>query len=228
MEGYLADYLIPEVQWESRIRQLDAFGRFLEAVGFSNGELMNFSNIARETGVSIKTVQGYVELLVDMLVGHLVFPFAKSERRQLIVSSPKFYFFDTGLIRFLKGNAPIDSLKGSEAGHAFEHYLFLELLAYKELNHKQIDIKYWRTKTGLEVDFILARGTIAIEAKISSPIERRDIKGIVAFSKEHQPQRSIVVSLEPRKRVMNIDDVKIEVFPIEEFLADLWEGKIIP
>ncbi len=228
MEGYLADYLIPEVQWESRIRQLDAFGRFLEAVGFSNGELMNFSNIARETGVSIKTVQGYVDLLVDMLVGHLVFPFAKSESRQLIVSSPKFYFFDTGLVRFLKGNVPIASLKGAEAGHAFEHYLFLELLAYKELNHKQIDIKYWRTKTGLEVDFILARGMIAIEAKISSPIERRDIKGIVAFSKEHQPQRSIVVSLEPRKRVMNIDDVKIEVFPIEEFLADLWEGKIIP
>ncbi len=165
MEGYLADYLIPEVQWESRIRQLDAFGRFLEAVGFSNGELMNYSNIARETGVSVKMVQGYVELLVDMLIGHLVFPFTKSESRQLIVSSPKFYFFDTGIVRFLRGNALIESLKGVEAGHAFEHYLFLELLAYKELTQSKFDIKYWRTKSGLEVDFILARGNIAIETK---------------------------------------------------------------
>ena len=226
MEGYLADYLIPEVQWESRIRQLDAFARFLEAVGFSNGELVNYSNIARETGVSVKTVQGYVELLVEMLIGHLVFPFAKSESRQLIVSSPKFYFFDTGIVRFLRGTALSDILKGTEAGHAFEHYIFLELLAYKELTHSNFDIKYWRTKSGLEVDFILARGNIAIEAKISRPIERRDIKGIIEFSKEHRPTRSIVVSLELRKRVIMVEDVKIEIFPVEEFLNDLWSNKI--
>lgn len=227
LEGYLADYLIPEVQWESRIRQLGAFGRFLEAIAYSNGEIVNYSNIARESGVSVKTIQAYVELLLDMLIGHLIFPFAKSESRQLITSAPKFYFFDPGIVRALKNNTPIPVVKGPEAGHAVEHYIFLELLAYKELNQGDFDIKYWRTKSGLEVDFVLNRGNVAIEVKISEPIERRDIKGLIEFSKEHHPERRIVVSLEPRKRIMNVDGVTLEIFPIEEFLQDLWGGKIL-
>ena len=227
LEGYLADYLIPEVQWESRIRQLGAFGRFLEAIAYSNGEIVNYSNIARETGVSVKTVQAYVELLVEMLIGHLIFPFAKSESRQLIMSAPKFYFFDTGIVRALKNNTTITAIKGADAGHAIEHYIFLELLAYKELTHADFDIKYWRTKSGLEVDFILKQGNVALEVKISHPIEKPDINGLIEFSKEHRPERRIVVSQEPRKRIMTVDDITVEIFPVEEFLKDLWAGKIL-
>ncbi len=227
LEGYLVDYLIPEVQWESRIRQLGAFGRFLEAIAFSNGEILNYSNIARETGVSVKTAQGYVELLVEMLIGYLIFPFAKSESRQLIVSAPKFYFFDTGIVRSLRGNMLIGEMKGPEAGHAFEHYVFLELLAYKELTKASFDMKYWRTKSGLEVDFVLGKGKIAIEAKITQPIEKKDIRGLIEFTKEYKSEKTIVVGLEPRKRLMKVDGVSVEIFPIEDFLSELWGNLII-
>lgn len=226
LEGYLVDYIIPEVQWESRIRNLGGFNRFLEALAYSNGEILNYSNIARECGVSMKTAQGYVELICDMLLGYLMPPYLPRTSRQLIVSAPKFYFFDPCLPHLLL-NREIKQLKGPEAGHAFEHYLFLELTAYKELRKKRYDISYWRTKTGLEVDFILNKGEVAIEAKITAPIGRQDIRGLIEFTKEHKPKKSIVVGLEPERRIMQIDDIQIIVYPIQEFLKNLWNNEIL-
>lgn len=227
LESYLNDYLIPEVQWESRMRQLGGFGRFLEAIAFSNGEIFNATHIARESGVSARTVQGYVDLLNDMLLGYLIFPFTTSESRQLIVSAPKFYFFDTAIVRALRLQSPLLEIRGAEAGHAFEHYVFLELFAYKSVSHASVDIKYWRTKTGLEVDFVLARGKVIIEAKITQPIERKDLKGLIAFAQEHHSERVIVVGLEPKKRIMIVQEIRIAIYPVEAFLKELWAGLII-
>lgn len=227
LKSYIFDYLIPEVQWESRIRNLSSFSRFLEAIAFSNGELLNATNIARESGVSVKTIQSYINLLVDMLLGYLILPYTKTTSRQIIVGHPKFYFFDLGIVRILKNVPYFKVLKGSEVGHSFEHYIFLELMAYKELKRLNFDIKFWRTKSGLEVDFILNRGSIAIECKISSDIEKRDIKGLVEFAKEHKPQKSILVCLIPTKRIMHIADIEIEIYPLELFLQELWNGEIV-
>ena len=115
-------------------------------------------------------------------------------------------------------------LKGSDAGHAFEHYIFLELKAYQELNKKRYDIAYWRTKSGLEVDFIIGKGEAAIEVKMGTPVQKKDLKGILEFTKEHRPAHSIVVSLEENKRVIKAEDQKITIYPVEEFLSDLWKG----
>lgn len=227
LEGYVVDYIIPEIQWESRIRQLGSFSRFLEAIAFSNAELLNFSNIARECHISLKTVQGYVELLIDMLLGYLIHPYTKRTSRQLIVSMPKFYFFDIALVNFLM-KRQIELVKGAEAGHCLEHYVFLELLAYKNIKDVNYEIKYWRTKSGLEVDFIIdGKALTAIEVKISSRIDKSDIAGLIAFSEDSKPAKSLVVCLERQKRIMTINDLKIEVWPIEEFLKQLWSGNII-
>lgn len=223
LEGYVVDYIIPEVQWEGRIRNLGAFSRFLEAIAFSNGEVLNYSNIARECHVNLKTVQGYTELMCDMLLGYIIRPFAPKTSRQLIISSPKFYFFDTSIPLYLL-QKEIKMLKGADAGHAFEHYIFLELKAYQELNKKRYDISYWRTKNGAEVDFIIGKGEVAIEVKISSSIPKKELKNIMEFTKEFNPKHSIVVSLEENKRIIKFADQKIVIYPVEEFLSDLWNG----
>ncbi len=224
LHSYVFNYLIPEIHWESRIRNLGAFSRFLEALSFSNGELLNASNIARESGVSVKTIQAYVDLLADMFLGYLVFPYTKTENRQVIVSHPKFYFFDTGIVRILRGLPKFNEIKGREAGHGFEHYIFLELMAFKEVNRLGFDINFWRSKSGLEVDFILNRGAVAIECKISADVERRDMTGLIQFTREHRPKRSILICQVAQKRLMMIDDVSIEIYPIKLFLEDLWRG----
>lgn len=226
LQGYLADYLIPEIQWESRIRQLGVFNRFLEAIAFSHGEIVNYSNIGRECGLTVKTVQSYFDLLIDMLVGYLLFPYAKSKSRQVITHAPKFYFFDPGMIHALI-DRKLKFIKGPDAGKAFEHYIFLELVGYKELNNFNYDIHYWRTKSGLEVDFVLNHGTVAIEVKISTPIEKRDIQGLIEYAKEYQPKTVCVVSMEPRSRKMVVDGVEISILPVQDFLESLWSGRIV-
>jgi predicted AAA+ superfamily ATPase len=228
LDSYIADYLIPEIQWESRIRNLVAFSKFLEVISFSNGELINVSHIARESGVSVKTVQSYIDILVDMLLGYVIMPYTKTVSRQLIVGHPKFYFFDPGVVRILKGTPRFSVLKGPEAGHAFEHYVFLELMAFKEINRLRFDIKFWRSRSGLEVDFILNHGEIAIECKVQGSLEKRDLSGLSQFTKEHKPKKSIIVCQAPQKRQMNVEENSIEIYPLELFLKDLWDGKIIP
>lgn len=226
LKGYVSDYLIPEVQWESRIRQMGSFNRFLEAMAYSNGEMLNYSNIARECAVNTRTVQLYVDLLVDMLLAYRVFPYAKSKKRQIITHIPKFYFFDPGIVNELTGRKFI-TIKGAEIGHLFEQYVLLELIAYKELNDKSFEISYWRTKNGLELDFVIGKAEIGIEVKISSHIERRDIKGLIEFGKEYTPNKLYVVCLESIPRIMKLDDIEINIMPLELFLKELWNGKII-
>lgn len=225
LSSYVIDYLLPEVHLEANLRSAQGFRRFLDVLGLCQGEILNYSNIARDCGIDAKTVKSYFEILEDMYLGYFLYPFTKRVKRDIITKRPRFYLMDTGLANHLKGYR-FTGFAGVEAGRAFEQYLFLELMAYKLLNDLDHPITYWRTKEGLEVDFVLGRGEIAIECKISTPIEKWDLKGLLAFEEEHAAQLH-VVSLESRKRVRTIDNTQVTVWPVEEFLQSLWSGKII-
>lgn len=221
LQAYVEDYLTQEIKAEGLVRDLPDFARFLDAIGFSHGEMINHTNIARDVGVSAYTVKEYFQILVDTLLGYYVFPFKKHVKRDIISSVPKFYLFDIGVANFL-GKKAIVSLKGPEAGRALEHFIFLELVAYRAYAEKRFDINYWRTKTGLEVDFIV--DGLPIEVKISETVRDTELKGLRAFCEEHQPKQAYVVSLDPRpRRISN----QILILPCEEFLRRLWAGEII-
>jgi predicted AAA+ superfamily ATPase len=225
LKGYLGNYLIPEVQWESHIRKMSTFTRFLDAISFSNAQMLNYANIARECAVNVRTVESYVELLVDMLLAYKIYPYAKTPKRSLIKSTPKFYFFDTGLVNEIAGRTILD-LKGPEVGHLLEQYIFLELLAYKELNERDFDITYWRTSTGLEVDFVLGRGEAALEIKLSRNVVPSDIRGLIEFAGDYNPAYSAVVCLEPRPRKITVKGKDILILPVEDFLKSLWTHRL--
>lgn len=226
LSSYIIDYILPEVHREANLRSSQGFSRFLDALAFSQGELLNYSNIARDCGVDAKTVKTYFEVLADMYLGYFVPPFAKQASRKLIKDTPKFYLMDTGLANYLK-RYHFTEMKGSDAGKAFEHYVFLELMAYKALNDLNFPIEFWRTQNGqFEVDFILGRGTVAIECKISKAIEKRDLKGLSAFGTDNPNATLHVVSLETRKRLVQQDSQKFLIWPVEEFLQALWADEI--
>ena len=99
LQAYVHDYLTFEIKQEGAIRNLPAFQRFLEVAAFSSGELINYANIAREAGISEKTIKSYFDILEDSLVASRLSPFSKVQKRELIFKTNKFYFFDVGLIR---------------------------------------------------------------------------------------------------------------------------------
>ena len=218
LTAYLYDYILTEVHMEANLRKRETFTRFWDILGFCHGEMINFSNIARDCGVSSKTVMTYFEILEDMYLGYFLRPYKVRSSRQIIQEIPKFYLFDTGLATYLK-RYTFKEMRGADAGASFEHYVFLELMAYKLLTAKRDHIFYWRTKNTHEVDFIIQ--DMAFEVKISTPIEKRDLKNLLVFAEENSASLH-VISLEPRKRIMTCDNKEITVWPIQEFLEALW------
>ena len=222
LRAYVNDYLTEEIQAEGLVRNLPAFARFMELVGFTNGQMLNYSNIARDCGVDAKTVKEYYQILSDTLIGYLIYPFHKKIKRDLIQSMPKFYLFDVGVANYLK-RREINVLKGDQAGEAFEQFILMELMAYNGLHELDRPIQYWRSKTGLEVDFILDNGQVAIEVKLSPTPDAADLKGLRAFCDDYKPRHAIVVCQAARKRVLECDNgVVIHILPWQDFLENLW------
>lgn len=226
LSAYIYDYLLPEIHMEANLRSSQGFTRFLDVLGMAQGELLNYTNISRDCGVAAKTVKTYFEILVDMYLGYFLYPFTQRRGRELIKETPKFYLMDLGLSHFLK-KYKFTEFKGVEAGRAFEHYIFLELTAHKLLNDLDHSLNFWRTKDGIhEVDFVLNEGQVAIECKISTPVERRDVKSLLFFGETYKATLH-VVSLEARKRLMMVEGQEITIWPIEDFLQALWENTLL-
>jgi len=222
LKAYVHDYLKEEVFAEGLIRNIPAFSRFFDAMGYSHGQLINYSNIARDCGVDSKTVKEYFQILIDTLLGTRVEPFNKRMGRQIISKASKFYLFDVGVAGAIT-NRKIHEEKGQMFGQAFEHFILMQLLAHRSYQELDYPINFWRTKTGLEVDFILGNGEVAIEVKGTSRVDSKDMKPLRAFVEEYSPRTAIIVSNEKTRRVYG----GVLVLPWKEFLDELWDGKIV-
>lgn len=222
LSAYVRDYLKEEVFNEGLTRNIPAFSRFFDAMGYSHGELTNYSNIARECAVDSKTVKEYYQILIDTLLGRIVEPFKRRQSRQIITKASKFYLFDVGVAGDLTKRR-ISEEKGELFGRAFEHFIFTEIAAHSSYSELNYDINFWRTKSGLEVDFVLGGGDVAIEVKGVSRLDSRYLRPLAAFIDEYSPEKALVVCNEKAERVVG----KIRIMPWETFLRSLWEGGII-
>jgi predicted AAA+ superfamily ATPase len=222
IQSYVGDYLKEEIMAEALTRNIPAFSRFLEIAALSNGEVLNFTNIARECGVSSPTVKEYFQILEDTLIGRQLPAYRKRKKRRLI-TSPKFFFFDLAPVIHLSRRGAVQP--GSELfGRAFEHFLWMEIIAHSSYSELFYPVSFWRTSSGIEVDFILGDHEISIEVKSTTLANDSHLKGLRRFKDEYSTRRSILVSLDstPRK---TID--QIEILPWNNFLDQLWEGKVI-
>lgn len=222
LRAYVQDYLREEVFQEGLIRNLPAFSRFFDAMGYSLGEQTNYSNIARECGIDSKTVREYYQILVDTLVGTMVPPYKRRQSRQVISKSSKFYLFDVGIAGSIT-KRHITEERGVDFGKAFEHFIFMEIIAHRSYNELNYEIHFWRTKSGIEVDFILGEGEIAVEVKGSNRIDNRDLYGLKAFGEDNNPKKSIIVCNEQSERLVR----NIHIMPWRHFLKQLWNNEII-
>ena len=220
LEAYIGTYLKEEIQDEAVVRQLAAFNRFLDVAAQSNGEIINYKNIAQDCGVSAVTVKEYFAILQQTLIGYMLPAFTDSKKRRAI-TAPKFYYFDVGVANHLLHRSNLQ--QGSvDFGHAFEHLMIQELIAYLSYSESDEHLSYWRTASGYEVDAIIGDGRVAIEFKSSEEVQSKHTKGLKAFSEEYADARLIVVSMDVNPRMLN----GVEIVPAMDFLQLLWEDKI--
>ena len=222
IQSYVGDYLKEEIAAEALTRNIPSFSRFLEVAALSNGEILNYTNIARECGISSPTVREYFQILEDTLIGQQLPAFKKRKKRRLI-TSPKFNFFDLSPVIFLSRRGEV--IPGSELfGRAFEHYIWMEIIAHSNYSEVFYPVTYWRTSSGFEVDFVLGDHEIAVEVKSTKLANKTHLKGLRRFREEYSVRRSILVSLDPKPR--KTED-QIEILPWQVFLEQLWGGDII-
>ena len=221
LSGYIGSYLRDEITTEARIRNIASFSRFLENAAFSNGEMVNYSNIASDCGVSSPTVKEYFQILEDTMTGRFLQPYQKKPKRR-VITAPRFYFFDIGIAGYLLKRGRVEF--GSETfGKAFEHFIYHELFSYSHYSDKNFPLFYWRTASQIEVDFILGDHEVAVEVKSTGMVNPRHLKGLKSFAEEYKVRKLIIVSTDTYPR--RIDSIK--VLPWKLFLEQLWEGEII-
>lgn len=220
LTDYISLYLNEEIQAKGVTRKLPKFTRFLEVAALSNTQLLNFTNIASDVGVSRQAVTDWYQVLVDTLIGYEILAFSKGRKRKTF-GMPKFYFFDLGVARALQ-NAPVPSAVQTEYGTFFEHYICMELISYLDYMQKKEQLRYWRTTSGFEVDFVVGE-KVAIETKTTKKADSKDYKGLKAFMEEGICERYILVCKEDRPRKL---EQGIEIMPWKYFLELLWNGEI--
>ena len=218
LSAYCGTYLQEEIQSEGAVRRIENFSRFLETAALTNGELVNFENVARDCAVPPRTVREYFFILEDTLVGTMLRPFRKTQKRKS-VSSAKFYFFDVGVGNVLAKRRYVVP-KSESYGKALEHFIFTELRAYLSYMNDERELSFFRTTSGQEVDFIIG-DEVALEVKASDNITHRDLRSLNLLHDDIPLRQKIVVSTErvPR-RVGDVD-----ILPISTFLNRLWEGE---
>lgn len=220
LEAYVKVYLDEEIRDEAAVQDVDVFERFMEVAAISDGEMLNYSNIASDCGVSAKTVKSYYQILYDTLLGYEIPAYRKVVKRQ-VVQAPKFYYFDVGLANYLMGRYALK--RGTDDyGHAFEHFVMQEIIAYRGYFRRREEISYWHTYNDQEVDAVIGDAKVAIEIKSSEQVKTSHKKGLKAFKEEHPECRLILVSHDPITRVSG----DVELINISDFLRMLWDGEI--
>lgn len=223
LESYVLDYIDQEIRAEALVRNVAIFSRFLELVAVTNTELLNYENIARECGVSAKTVSAYYQILEDTLLGFRLPPWHKRKKKPLI-EAHKFYLFDTGIVRALHQMNRIQP-KTQEFGKAFEHLMINETRAFLSYSKRYEALSFWRTRTHDEIDLIIGDMQCAIEFKAKEGVGLQDAKGFDRLAEEFSPSTRLIVSLDTSERLLSNG---VLVLPWQIFLKRLWAGKILP
>jgi predicted AAA+ superfamily ATPase len=224
LKSYTALYLKEEVQLEGLVRNIGAFARFLEVISFSHASLLNISNIARDCEIERKTVEGYISILEDLLLAFKLPIFSRKAKKQLS-EHPKFYLFDAGVFQSLRPRGPLDHPQEIMGG-ALEGLVAQHLRAWAAYSLGKNQLYFWRTRSGVEVDFVVygEAGFWALEVKNSAKVSDSDLRPLRLFNDDF-PESRVLCLYRGRERLLRHG---VLCLPCEEFLLQLKPDKPMP
>lgn len=220
LKAYIELYLKEEIVEEAAVRNVDNFERFMEIAAISDGEIINYENIAADCGISANTVKSYFRILYDSLIGYEIPAYRKVVKRKL-TQAPKFYYFDVGVANYLMRRYRLQP-GTPEYGHAFEHLVMQEIIAYLGYKGEQDLLSYWHAYTGEEVDAVIGDAQTAIEIKSTEQVQRKHLTGLKNFHEEHPEAKLILVSRDKiTRRHENVD-----LYYVTDFFKAMWREEI--
>lgn len=225
LSSYVSVYLDEEVKAEGIVRHVEPFARFLEVMSFSHGSVLNINNIARECHLKRPTVDSWMSIIEDLMIGFQIPVFTKRAKR-LLTSHPKFYFSDAGIYRALRPRSVIDRISEID-GAALEGLVAQHLRAWIDYTKDPHYLSFWRTKSGVEIDFVLHGpiGFWAIEVKNASTIHPQDLRSLTNFLEDY-PEAKAIFLYRGKERLLKRN---IMCIPCDDFLLTLQpNNEILP
>ena len=175
--------------------------KFIKTLSNQIGNLLNYSELSSFTSTTFPQVKRYLQILEETFICKRCYSFSSNKRTE-IVRTPKIYFLDHGIRNIVNNNFNIDS---SDKGALYENLVFSEYLK------KSIELKYWRTKSGAEVDFILNNEPIEIK---SIP---KTSRSFFSFIKKYKSKNGYIIS-EGEKENIEQDGCNISFLPFHKFI----------
>jgi len=220
LQAYISLYLEEEVKAEGLIRNYEPFTRFLQVMSLSQGSPLNMTNIGRECFVKRTTVNNWICILEDLLIGFQLTMFTQRAKRELS-AHPKFYFFDAGVYHALRPK----SIKDSEAeidGAGLETLVAQHLIAWRDYTPSKHDVNFWRTRSDVEVDFVVfgELGFWAIEVKNTTTIRPSDLRGLRTFQEDYPEAKTLFLYRGKERLLKN----NVLCLPCDDFLKALQPG----
>lgn len=210
LRSYVQKYIKEEIQMEQLVRDMVPFRKFLDVAAQSNAEIINYSKIGRSCGVDYKSVVRYFEILSDTFLGFFLDSYHKSMRVRQI-ESPKFYFFDPGVVRSMTGQLTVDLVPSNyQYGRLFETFVIMECVKLNNYLKKDYRFSYIKTKDGAEIDLIIERPSgeiFLIEIKSSANINVDDLRHLKNFMPSFEKAIPMVLSQTEDCRI--VDDIEI-------------------
>jgi uncharacterized protein len=220
LKSYALTYVTQEIQAEQWVRKLDPFRKFLPISAQMNGQILNYSAIARDVGVETITVQKYYEILVDTLLGFEVEPYHASVRKRQRQAS-KFYFIDTGIKRAFEKKLQADiPNQTSEFGNSFEHFIVSEVYKILSYAKKEFGLYYLQTKDGVEIDLVIeisGKAEFFVEIKSTTQVREKDFRGLQHFLSDFPKGEFYLVSQDPVIQQQG----RITAIPWQQFLMKI-------
>ena len=215
---YVDVYLKDEILSEAVVRNLPAFSRFLKTAALCSGEILNYSSLASDVGLSANTIREYFAILDDTLLGFQLPPWKGAKNRKSVAKA-KHYLFDCGVLNTLSGTKTVER-NSNIYGTCFEHFIINEVKAYNSYRRKHWDLSFWRTEHAVEVDLII-NDQIAIEIKSTKTVTQKMKHGLELIADEGSWRMRLLVTQDP---IEKIDDNGLQMLHFSKFLELLWGG----
>ena len=177
LKNLITTYLLKDIRGFFRLSSEYPFNRFMKALSLQIGNLLNYSELSNITGISLREVKKYFSILEETYIIKLSKPFYRNKRTE-IVKNPKVYFLDNGL-----RNATINDFRDPservDTGQLLENLIASELVKYG------LELRFWRTKGGAEVDFVIEKDGKLIPIEVKSSTRCTPGKSLISFSKKY-------------------------------------------
>jgi len=225
LRAYVQTYLKEEILDEAITRNISAFSHFFDIAADQSGQIVNYSNLARDTGVSSKTIKGYYQILIDTLVAIKLEPYLKSARKR-ITKHPKYYLFDIGVINACCGRFSALPVQGTTIyGVLFEHFIILETFRLIHYYEKAYRLYHWRSANGAEVDLIVKTSDTlwAIEIKSARSVTSKHLKGLKSFIEDYSDAQPVCVCTADTPYMAG----NIKVLPWKQFFCEVIISSVV-